>query len=507
MRRAIVIGGGPNGLAAAATLADQGHSVTLLEARAAVGGRAAGEEFHPGYTTTGVLHDTERVQPWVIDALGLGKHGLQTQEPPAVLIAGPDGRAIMLPTDHAAAVASLNAVRTGLGTQWRSWRGEVQAAAGLVRSLSASPPPDISVDADIWPLIGHGMKALRLGRARMMELVRTGPLCAEDWLDEWFDDRTLQAGLILPCLLGTWMGPRSPTSAAAVLFSTALSGDEVVGGPAALVASLSAACAARRVSVRTKASVQRIRVESGRAKGVTLSDGAELDADVVLSAVGARHTLRQLVDPLVLPFAMDEATAPIRTRGIVAKVDLALSGPLVHPAHPATPMERIRIAPDLVSLEKAFDDAKHRRLPVAPALDIRMPSLGTPGLAPEGHHVASVLVYGATYELDSGWDAAAKAALEAATLSVLEAHLPGSAARIVAKRVQTPADLEQSLGLEGGHIFHGEVGLDQILSFRPHPRLAHYTTDIDGLVLGGAGMHPAGGLTCAQGVLAARAAG
>jgi len=507
MGTAIVIGGGPNGLAAAATLAAKGHQVTLLEAQAQVGGRAAAEEFHPGYHTTGLLHDTERVQPWVIDSLGLRRHGLETQTPPGVAISGPNGRAVLLPSDMAAAVTGLEALQPGLGAQWRAWREDVQASAATVCALSAGPPPDIRSDADVWPLVRHGMQLLRLGRARMMELLRTGPLSAEDWLDEWFQDRTLQAGLALPGLLGTWMGPRSPTSGAAVLFSAALSGDEIVGGPAGLVRSLSAACAARGVEIRTGAKVDRIRVQDARATGVTLTDGTERDADLVLSTVGPRQTLRQLVDPTELPFAMDEASAPIRTRGIVAKVDLALSGPLCLPAHPDTAFDRIRVAPDMVTLERAFDDAKHRRMPKAPALDIRVPTIADPSLAPEGHHVASVLVYGAAHDLDGGWTDAARNALGEVTAAVLERHLPGSADRIVARRVQSPADLEARLGLEGGHLFHGELSLDQIMSFRPHPRLAHYTTGIQGLVLGGAGMHPAGGLTCAQGVLAARAAG
>jgi phytoene dehydrogenase-like protein len=507
MGSAIVIGAGPNGLAAALTLAGKGHQVTVLEARDEVGGRAAAEEFHPGFRTTGVLHDTERVQPWVIDALALGKHGLQTQAPPALLLAGPDRRAIVLPSSPEAAVASLDAYRPGLGGQWRAWKREVDDSAGLVRALSKSAPPDIAADADIWPLLGHGLSVLRLGRAKLMGLLRTGPLCAEDWLDEWFDDRTLQAGLVLPSLLGTWMGPRSPTSAAALRFSEALSGEEVVGGPAALIVALQAACALKGVDVRTGAPVQRIRVSEGRALGVRLDDGQELSAETVLSTVGPRQTMRALVDPLALPFSMDEATAPIRTRGIVAKVDLALSAALVHPAHPDIRFERIRVAPDMVSLERAFDDAKHRRLPAAPALDIRQPSLSDASLAPEGQHTASILVFGATHELDGGWDDQARGALLEATLGVLEAHLPGARAAVLGHRTQTPVDLAQSLGLEGGHLFHGELALDQLLSFRPHPRLAHYKTDIGGLFLGGAGMHPAGGFTCAQGVLAARAVG
>ena len=507
MGQTIVIGGGPNGLAAALTLAQRGHSVTVLEARDVLGGRAAGEEFHPGFRTTGLLHDTERVQPWVLEALGLSQHGLSTQTPPDVLISSSADNAVALASDPQRAGQQLDAQSPGLGQSYQAWWADVAASAGLVRALSGGPPPDIASDADLWPLIGHGMKVLRLGRAKLMDLLRTGPLCAEDWLDEHFSHRELQAGVTLPGLMGTWMGPRSPTSAATVRFAAALAGQEISGGPAALVASMVAACAARGVQLKTGAEVSQIRLDANQVSGVVLADGTQLQADAVVSTVGPRRTLRDLIDPLVLPFAMDEASAPIRTRGIVAKLDLALSATPSHPAAPSTDWQRLRLVSGMEGLERAFDDAKHRRLPRTPALDIRLPSLGAPGLAPEGQHVASVLIFGAPHDLDGGWTAQAKAQLQEATMAVIEHHMPGTGALVVGSRLQTPADLETSFGLEGGHLFHGEVGLDQILSFRPHPRLSDYTTDIGGLFLGGAGMHPAGGFTCAQGVLAARAVG
>jgi phytoene dehydrogenase-like protein len=329
-----------------------------------------------------------------------------------------------------------------------------------------------------------------------MDLLRVGPLCLQDWLDEWFSDPVIQGGVSLPALLGTWMGPRSPTGAAALLFSTALAGDEVVGGPAGLVDALKAAAIAAGVNLKTKAQVQRIRVEDGKVAGVSLTDGSYLAATNVLSSIGARKTLLELVDPTRLPFAIERAATPIRLRGIVAKVDLALED--------WSWGSRVRIAPSMRYLEKAFDAAKHRRMPEAPGLDIRIPSLEDPGLAPNGQYVASVLVYGAAHDLDGGWTDAARARLGEVVCETMERFLPGSSQKIIAQRTRSPADLEQDYGLEGGHIFHGELGLDQILSFRPHPSLAGYTTPVLGLVLGGAGMHPAGGLTCAQGVLAAQ---
>lgn len=456
MGTALVIGGGPNGLAAAITLASRGHSVTVVEAREALGGRAD------------LLSDTRTVQPWAVESMGLD---VEWETSPPWLRVGSEG--VHSDDEAAAGVAA--------------WRAEVARFTAVVRSLSAAPPPNIQSDASLSALMGPAFAMLKLGRSAGLELARVGPLCAEDWLDEWGIARDVQAGLIAPALIGTWMGPRSPTSALAVLFHHALSGDSIQGGMAALLAALVKRAKGAGVTVRTSARVCRIAVSDGRATGVELDDESTIKADIVLSTVGPKRTLLHLVHPRDLPMGGDQTVRTVRTRGIVAVWKARVSEPAFGGSACAV------IGADTVVIEQSFDDAKHRRLSQRPTLLVHQET---------GRLL--VHVYGAAHDLDGGWTDAAKVGLQKTLEAVLAEHM--DVATITDAELWTPADLEAEYDLEGGHLFHGEFALDQFLSFRPHPSLSGYTTGIEGLLLGGAGMHPAGGFTLCQGILAARQA-
>jgi phytoene dehydrogenase-like protein len=460
MSDVVVIGGGHNGLVAAALLAKAGRTVTVVE-RGMPGGIAGGAEFHPGYRHAGIWHE-DRVRPWVLSELGLD---VSLRDRPALV--GPDGAALDSPALRAA----------------------VDATRPFLLSVLDNAAPEVSEQGSFWPLLKTGLGLRRMGGREMLDVLRVFATAVGDYAEELTEDVRQQALICAEALPGTWMGSRSPLSTAILLIREALAGREVVGGPAALVDSLTT-----RVPL-TAGEVTRIRVEGGTVKGVELADGSAIDAGVVLSAIGPKRTFR-LVPPRQVPDLVARDIDHIRTRGIVAKLHLALSAPLEVAGRS---VERLSTASHPLDLERSFDAAKHRRLPVRPTLDVRQRTDG----APPGHAVASVVVHGAAHGVH--WDEAARAGLLEAALTSLEAVVPDVRDRIEGHQLLTPDDLEAQLGLDGGHLLHGELSPDQMWSLRPLPMLSRHATPIRGLFLGSNGTHPGVGVTGAPGALAAKA--
>ncbi len=469
-RSTVVIGAGPNGLTAATLLAKAGHSVTVLERRDVPGGIAAGEAFHEGFTTTGLVHDTCRVRPGVIDALGLS---VQWRDTPALFGCVADGEGLLVPRDDAGARAAITGHDSAADYDgYARWLGKVKP---LARQLLENRAPAIGQTSDLWPLLKTALGVRMLGERDMMELLRIAPSCVDDWLEEHFPSPLVRAMLMGPALTGAWMGPRSPTSALCLIAYEALAGREPAGGPAALVDALVSAASAAGVTLRLGAEVHGITTEDGAVTGVTLADGSGLAADTVVSAIGPRTTLLDLVDPLWLPPTETGDAQNIRTRGITAKVHLAITGEL-RAAGDGQAAERLWIGPHPLDIERAFDDAKMRVLPTAPVLDVRVPSLSDPSLAPAGHHVVSVLAHGAACDLDAGWGDAARDSLKAAVMAQLTRYTDLTVERVVACEVLTPADITARYGLEGAHLWHGELGLDQLWTLRPTRTTSRHST-------------------------------
>ena len=336
----------------------------------------------------------------------------------------------------------------------------------------------------LMPLLKSAVGVLKLGQKDVMDLLRVGPSAVEDWLGEYFESRVLRATLEMSGLLGTWMSPRSPSSAGMLLIAEAMAGEEVVGGPARLINALIAVCRASGVSLETDATVKSIEIENGEVKGVTLLGGRALSAPVVLSTIGPQPTLLSLIDPSLLPGGLDVEVMNIRARGTMAKVHLGLAGPLSVRSRPGEVFERLQVAEDPDDYERAFDDVRFGRMPALPPLDIRMPSVGDPSLSPDGHHVVSVAVHSAPYDLKGGWDDRARDRLFSNVVASLSRYAPEVRDMIVAHEVVTPADLEQRYGVVNGHPHHAELSLDQLWAMRPTPSLSGYATPLRGLYLG-----------------------
>jgi phytoene dehydrogenase-like protein len=338
----------------------------------------------------------------------------------------------------------------------------------------------------------------------MMEILRVAPMCAADWLNEWFQTDALKAGLCAPALTGSFTGPWSPGTAAALLVSDAFQAPGVVGGAQAVAAALVRAAAAAGVDLRTGARVARVVVERGRASGVTLDDGTTIAAPVVAAACDPKTLFLDLVAPEQLPLRLERDIRNLRARGTAAKLELAVDRLPEWRGRPGLAAEWIRVGERLDDLERAFDAVKYRRHAAAPMLDVYVPTLEDASLAPRGHHVVSILVHFVPLAPEGGWTEVARRGLVEAVLATLDQHAPNLRGGILGQRLLTPQDLEAEWGLAGGHLFHGEHAADQLV-VRPVPACARYRTPIEGLFLCGSGSHPGGGVTCAPGALGARA--
>jgi phytoene dehydrogenase-like protein len=319
-----------------------------------------------------------------------------------------------------------------------------------------------------------------------------------------FESERLSAAMALPVMEGGYWGPWSPGTAAVMLLREAVADRQIAGGPAALVDALVKAAAAYGVEVRTSSPVARIEVRHNRVTGLVLADGEKITCERLLATCDPKQIFLDLIGPEWLPLRLADDMRVLRTRGTTAKLHLALSGPLE--LADGTAVEALHTGETLDDLERAFDPVKYRELPERPALEVRVPSMRDSSLcADEQHHVASVMVHHAGYDLAGGWTEEARSLLVDRAIDELARYCPTVRERIVTRDLLTPADLAERYRLTGGHIHHGEHALDQLLFMRPSVDCAKYQTPIAGLFLGGSGSHPGGGLSCAPGALAARA--
>lgn len=507
---AIIIGAGHNGLACAAALARQKKNVLVLEAHDRIGGLSGARMFHEGYTAPGILHDTGEVRVAALDHLGTLAEGLTLdQDDHGVLVPTEDGGSFFLHASADKTCASLRAHSESDAQAYGQWDDFITRFKPFLQKMTNRAPPPLLPEgpSDLLDMGRIGLSLRMLGRADMMELVRVLPMCAADWLQEYFQNQALCAALAAPPLTGTYLGPWSAGSAALVLLRQCNLSAGVKGGPAALVTALEKSLKTAGGTLKTNARVVQIMTENERVCGVRTEDGTTYGAKTIFSGIDPRQTILGLCDAADVPLSFEDTIQCVRMRGTTAKVHLALHGlPSFSCAKDATPPHRVRIGESIDDVERAFDAVKYRAFSEKPQLDVWFPTLDQPDLAPADHHVASIIVNYAPHDLEGGWSDASKEALLEKVLDRLEAVAPNSRSLIVGSEVLSPSDLESEFGLTGGHIHHGEHALDQLLFMRPVPAAAQYQTPIDGLYFCGSGSHPGGGVTCAPGTLAAKTA-
>ncbi len=518
-RDVVIIGGGHNGLVTAFYLAKAGLKPLVLERAAQVGGAAITDEFHPGFRCSTLAHAAGPIRPDVARDMQLAKHGLKWITPEAAVTAlSPDGRALALYQDRQRASQEIAKFSEKDAKKYPEFEASLGKMSKVIGEALATTPPNIDhpSKADLWGMLKTGRSIRKLGKKDMYRLLRWGPMAVADLAAEYFETELLRAVVAARGIFGTFLGPWSAGSALVLLIRAA--GDAhpagsaqfAAGGLGAVTKAMAAAAQGAGAEIRTGAEVIEIAVKDGVATGVVLSTGEEILAKAVISNADPKRTLLKLTDPLHLSPDFVQKLQHYRGNGTVAKVNLALSGLPAFTALKNGLAEalkgRIQIGHEIDYIERAFDESKYGNFSRAPYLEVTIPSLSDPSLAPEGKHVMSIYMQYAPYKLKGDWEQQRKA-LGQTVVQTLAQYAPNLPEMILTHQIITPHDLEEKYGLTGGQIFHGELALDQFFTMRPLLDWARYRTPIQNLYLCGSGTHPGAGLTGGSGANAAREIG
>lgn len=512
----IVIGGGHNGLTAAAYLARAGKRVLVLERRHVLGGAAVTEEIYPGFKYSVCSYVVSLLRPEIVRELSLARHGLEILPLESTFTPFREGSGYLaMWPDHDKTRRELYRHSPKDAEAYDRFGKLMYHMAYAVKPILSMLPPDVDsvLPKDLRGLARLGRHFRGLGQEHFYALAKLMTMSAADYLDEWFETEALKATKASSGIIGTFLGPRSPGTAYVLLHHYMGEIDGVFrawgfakGGTGAISQSIAGAAREAGVEIRTEAPVAQVIVKTGRLAGVALESGEEIHGRRVLSALDPKRTFLKLVQESDLPSDFVAAIRRFKIRGSSGKVNLALSELPNFTALPGFgPHLRgaISISPDIEYLERAYDDAKYGQFSRRPYMDIIIPSLIDPSMAPPGRHVMSIFVQYAPYDLNGGWNDAQREAFGEAVIDTLAEHAPNLKRAILHRQVLTPWDMEHEFGLTEGNIFHGELALHQLFFSRPAPSWADYRTPIAGLYQCGSGTHPGGGITGAPGRLAA----
>src|SRR5438309_2867379 len=514
---AIIVGGGHNGLACAAYLARAGRKVLVVERRERIGGAAMSEEVFPGFRFSVFSYVVSLLRPEIIRELELPRHGLQILPLESTLTPLANGDRLVQWSDHDQNRAELARHSQRDAEAYDEFGLLLHRMARAVKPLLKMAPPDpASLDPrELFDLLRLGRYFRRLPEKDLHALWKLLTMSAADYLDEWFESEALKGTKSASGIIGTLLGPRSPGTAYVLLHHYMGELDGVFrawgfakGGTGSVSEAIAGAARRFGAEIRTDASVARVLVTRGRATGVVLENGDEIRAKAVVSSLDPRRTFLQLLESDGLPDDFVEAIRRFKFRGSSGKVNLAL-GALPNFTCMPGPGRHLRgavsISPSLEYVERAYDEAKYGEFSRRPYLDIVIPSMIDPDMAPPGKHVMSIFVQYAPYHLNGGWTDARREAFGDAVIDAVARFAPNLKSIILHRQVLTPADIERVTGLTEGNIFQGELALHQLFFLRPAPSWALYRTPVRGLYQCGAGTHPGGGIMGASGRLAALA--
>ena len=507
----VVIGGGHNGLTHAAYLARAGRRVLVLERRHVLGGAAVTEEVFPGFHISVCSYVVSLLRPQIIRDLDLPRHGFEVLPLDGTFTPMPDGDYLWRVNDHGRTRREIvRHSRLDAEAYDEYGKAMIDMARFVKPTLDVPAPDPLSRSPfDLRELFRTGRRFQSMSPESRYRLVQLMTMSAADFLDQWFETDVLKATMAASGIIGTFQGVRSPGTAYVLLHhymgeidGAFRSWGFAKGGTGAISNAIAAAARERGVEIRTSSPVSRILTRNGRATGVVLENGDEIQASVVSSSLDPRVTFTRFLDPRELPNDFVDEVRRYKFRGSSGKVNLALDG---LPNFTSLPGEgrhlrgAISISPSLEYMERAYDDAKYGRYSQHPYMDVVIPSLTDPSVAPPGKHVMSCFVQYAPYHLkDANWDDE-RERFGDVVIDTLSDYAPNLKSLILHRQVITPLDLEREWGLTEGNIFQGELALEQLLFLRPIPGWARYRTPVDNLYMCGSATHPGGGIMGAPG--------
>jgi len=507
----IVIGGGHNGLTSAAYLARAGRKVLVLERRHVVGGAAVTEEVFPGFRFSVCSYVVSLLRPEIIRDLDLPRHGLEILPLDGTLTPMPDGNHLWRVNDHAKTRREIARFSRLDAEAYEEYAKAMVEMARFVKPiLNMTPPDPMSLDPrELMKVLFLGRRFRGLAGVDRCNQLQLMTMSAIDFLDQWFETDVLKATMAASGIIGTFLGVRSPGTAYVLLHHYMGEIDGAFrswgfarGGTGAISSAIAAAAREAGAEIRTQAAVARIAVRNGEATGVVLVNGDELTADLVVSSVDPKLTFLTFLDAAQLPGEFVEEVRRYKFRGSSGKVNLALDGLPNFTCLPGDgPHLRgaISISPSVDYMERAFDQAKYGEFSRRPYIDMVIPTLTDPSVAPPGKHILSCFVQYAPYALAHGtWDEQ-REAFGDTVIDTLAEYAPNIRDIILHRQVLTPLDLEREFGLTEGNIFQGELTLEQLFFARPVPGWAQYETPVHKLWMCGAATHPGGGIMGAPG--------
>ncbi|HTS31969.1 MAG TPA: NAD(P)/FAD-dependent oxidoreductase [Bryobacteraceae bacterium] len=515
---AIIIGGGHNGLVTAAYLARAGRAVLVLERRELVGGCAVTEEVWPGYRVSTAAYLTSLMQERIVRELELERYGYRVDaKDPAFFSAFPDGRHFFMWQDRAKTLAEIARFSRHDAEVYPRYEDQLERISQVVEGLLLTTPPRFPPRGlgDAIEYLQFAARLRGLSPQDTVALVKVFTQSAAEFLDEWFESEQVKVTLATDGVIGANGGPRSPGTAYILLHHCmgGVAGHRglwgfVRGGMGTVSESIAGAARAHGATIRTEAPVAKVLVRSGRAYAVVLESGEEIEGGAVASNLDPKITFLRLLDERDLDPEFVAAIRNFRIEGTSCKINLALSGLPEFTAYPGAPGPHHRatmhICPHIEYVERAWDDAKYGRPSSRPLLELTIPTMYDPSLAPHGKHIMGIFLQYAPYTLRDGtWDEQREPFADR-VMSLIEEYAPNFRAIVEHRQVLTPLDLERRFGITGGNIFHGEMSLDQMFVMRPVAGWARYRTPVTGLYLCGSGAHPGGGVMGAPGYNCAR---